>query len=444
MSSMNEKVLKKVVSIFAALVTIYYVNKIFAAIFGIWLILFCGVSLFFSPKIKALSSNFAARRSDVAGRIVDSIGNIGAVRMFAAHSYELKYLASFINKFIKSDFDLQWFMLKIRYALGFLCSSMTFGMIYYLTKLRSSSSITIGDFALILSICNAISREIWDLSEEIGDTFEDYGAFKQSTTLLTSYDVDDNSEQNLNLTTGKIEFRNVIFKYDQDILFNDKSIIIEGKQKIGLVGHSGSGKTSFVNLINRIYDVNSGEVLIDDQNISQVTQESLRKIISFIPQEATLFQRSVRDNIKYGKLDATDQEVIDAAKKAHIHDAISSMPQGYDSSCGEKGSKLSGGQRQRVVIARAILKNAPILILDEATSSLDSVTEKLIQESLEFLMQDKTVIVVAHRLSTLLSMDRILVFNKGRIVEDGRHSDLLALGGLYYKFWNSQNEGFIL
>lgn len=444
-STINEKIIKKITSVCIALVTIYYVHYTFAIIFSVWLLSFAAINLFFAPKINSLSSALAGKKALVSGKIIDAISNISAIRMFWRQNYEKKYLHNYVDKFIRSDVNFQWFLLKIRYVLGFICSVMTFGMIYYLTKLKSQNIITTGDFVLILSICSDVANEIWELSEEMGDALEDYGSFKQSCLLLSSHDIiDAHNAKKLEISKGEIEFRNVIFKYqEQNILFNDKSVAIPGKQKIGLVGYSGSGKTSFVNLISRLYDVDSGEILIDGQNIASVSQESLKDSISFIPQDPILFHRSVMENIRYGKLEASDEEVFEAARQAHIHDVIMSMPNKYNSLCGEKGGKLSGGQRQRVIIARAILKNAPILILDEATSSLDSLTEKLIQQSLEFLMQNKTVLVIAHRLSTLLSMDKILVFESGRIIECGAHDDLLKQRALYYKFWHSQNKTFM-
>ena len=444
-SSVNEKIIKKFTSVIIALCTLYYVHYIFAAIFSAWLILFLLITMVFAPTINKFSSSLAGKKAQVSGKIIDAISNIGSIRMFWTHDYEKQYLNHYITKFIKSDINFQWFLLKIRYALGSVCTLMTFGMIYYLTKLKSQNIITTGDFVLILSICSDVANEIWELSEEMGDALEDYGSFKQSCLLLSEHNVvDSSSAKKLEVTQGAIEFRNVIFKYrEQNILFNDKSITIPGKQKIGLVGYSGSGKTSFVNLISRLYDVDSGEILIDGQNIAKVTQQSLKDAISFIPQDPILFHRSIIENIRYGKLDASDEEVFEAAKKAHVHDVIMGMSSQYQSLCGEKGGKLSGGQRQRIIIARAILKNAPILILDEATSSLDSLTEQLIQESLEFLMKSKTVLVIAHRLSTLLSMDKILVFENGKIVESGSHEELMKQNGLYSKFWYSQNKHFI-
>jgi ATP-binding cassette subfamily B protein len=259
---------------------------------------------------------------------------------------------------------------------------------------------------------------------------------------------------------GKIQFKTVQFHYHgsqqvldtgiaadtavPDILFQNKSITIAAGQKVGLVGYSGGGKSTFVNLILRFYDVTAGAILIDGQDIRTVTQDSLRANIAMIPQDPSLFHRSLLDNIRYGRINATDTEVIAAAKRAHAHEFIAKLPNGYNSLVGERGIKLSGGQRQRIAIARAILKNAPILILDEATSQLDSVTEKLIQESLWELMQHKTTIVIAHRLSTLLHMDRILVFDQGKIVADGTHNELLAqAGGLYQQLWQAQVGGFL-
>ena len=212
---------------------------------------------------------------------------------------------------------------------------------------------------------------------------------------------------------------------------------------MGLVGYSGSGKSTFVNLILRLYDVTDGAIFIDEQNIRDITQDSLHENIAMIPQDPILFQRNLMDNIRYGRIDATNEEVIESAKEAYAHEFIIKLPQGYDSLVGERGIKLSGGQRQRVAIARAALKNAPIMILDEATSQLDSVTEALIQGSLWKLMQNKTTIVIAHRLSTLLHMDRILVFDKGKIVEDGTHDNLLAKNNLYKKLWDAQVGSFL-
>lgn len=225
-------------------------------------------------------------------------------------------------------------------------------------------------------------------------------------------------------------------------MFEDKSIVISAGQKVGLVGYSGAGKSTFINLILRLFEVQNGRILIDDQDIKNVTQESLHQAITMVPQDPSLFHRTIMENIRYGRLDASDDEVKKAAQSACAHEFILKLPLGYDTLVGERGVKLSGGQRQRISISRAILKNSPILILDEATNQLDSVNEKDIQESLWNLIQDKTTIIVAHRLSTLLNMDRILVFNQGKIVQDGTHNELLGRG-LYKTLWDAQISGFL-
>jgi ATP-binding cassette subfamily B protein len=265
-----------------------------------------------------------------------------------------------------------------------------------------------------------------------------------NAVLNTSETKDIPGATKLIVSNGRICFDNVHFKYANAAhLFEYKSVVIESGQKVGLVGYSGGGKTTFVNLILRLHDVDAGIISIDNQNINAVTQDSLHKAIGMIPQDPSLFHRTLMENIRYGNINATDKEVIEAAIKAHAHEFISKLMDGYQSPVGERGVKLSGGQRQRIAIARAILKNAPILILDEATSQLDSVTENLIQESLTELMQNKTTIVIAHRLSTLLNMDRILVFDQGQIVEDGAHRELISKNGLYKILWDAQVGGFL-
>jgi ABC-type multidrug transport system fused ATPase/permease subunit len=248
----------------------------------------------------------------------------------------------------------------------------------------------------------------------------------------------------LAVSRGAIGFSDVKFSYNQTrTVLKDFNLNIEAGEHVALVGPSGSGKSTVVKLLFRFYDLDKGKILIDGQKISGVTQESLRDQVSLVPQDPSLFHRSLKENIRYGKLDATDEEVVEAAKKAHSHDFISSLSQGYDTLVGERGIKLSGGERQRVAIARAILKDAPILVLDEATSSLDSESEMLIQDALKTLMKGKTSIVIAHRLSTIMQMDRIIVMQDGRIIDQGTHQELLKRQGMYKKLWEIQAGGFI-
>lgn len=444
-SILTEKIIRKLAMITFALITMYFVHYIFAIIFLCWMLVFIGISAFFSGTINKYSTRYARNKSIVAGKIVDSISNISAIRIFTSHKFEREYIHRYIDETAESEKEMQWFMFKLRYFLGVSCTIMIFSIIYYISILRSGLLISIGDCVLIITLCLAVVDDIWDLTQEVGDIFEEIGSFKQSMSLIEPYLMIDNKDAEiLKVSKGSIEFKNVTFQYNNNAnIFKDKSVFIEGKQKVGLVGFSGSGKTTFVSLITRLYDIENGKILIDDQDIKKVTQDSLRRNISVIPQEPILFHRTVMENILYGKKNATEEEVIAAAKLAHIHDFITSLPEGYNTFCGERGNNLSGGQRQRVVIARAILKNAPILILDEATSALDSNTESLIQESLSYLMKNKTVLVIAHKLSTLLNMDRILVFDKGSIVEDGNHDTLLKNGKLYKKLWASEVNGLI-
>ena len=315
-----------------------------------------------------------------------------------------------------------------------------------LIKLKLDGLVTIGDFVLISSMTYHVTENIWFISEVIGQINEAIGKSKQSLKMLfTPIEINDKPDaKEVVVTKGEITFDKVNFQYnDNPAIFEDKSIIIPSGQKLGLVGYSGSGKSTFVNLILRLYDIQSGAILIDGQDIRDVSQKSLHQNIGMIPQDPSLFHRTLMDNIRYANINATDNEVIEASKKARAHNFILKLKLGYQSLVGERGTKLSGGQRQRIAIARAILKNAPILILDEATSALDSVTEGEIQDSLNELMHGKTVIVIAHRLSTLLHMDRILVFDNGKIVEDGSHVKLLEQNRIYKELWDAQSNGFL-
>jgi ABC-type multidrug transport system fused ATPase/permease subunit len=446
LSILFESIVRRLAVIIFTFVTIWYVDLYLAIIFLIWLCCFIIISYFCASKINQYSTLYASNKALVAGKIVDSIANTAFVRIFTSHKFERRYLNNYIERMVASDRIMQLFMLKLRFVMGSLCAIMSFAMIYYLAILRGSLLISVGDCVLILTLCATVMDDVWELTQEIGDLFEEIGAFTQSASLIRPHSiVDVEGAKELIVTDGNIEFRNVTFHHSDDHnLFQNKSIIIHGRQKIGVVGFSGSGKSTFVSLINRSHDIDSGSILIDDQNIHNVSQDSLRRSMSIIPQEPVLFHRTIMENIRYGKKDASDEQVITSAKMAHIHEFIEQLPDGYNSLCGERGNNLSGGQRQRIVIARAILKNAPILILDEATSSLDSNTESLIQESLKSLMQNKTTLVIAHRLSTLLNMDRILVFDVGAIVGDGTHEELLKKNDLYKKLWCSQVKGFIL
>lgn len=429
-----------------AFIFAYWVNPIFFAILLLWSFCFFGVSIFMSKKLTYLAENQAAKESILGGQIIDSLTHSSSVNLFARRAYEIARREDSLSDYRNAYQKKEIYSLIMHSIQGGLIAIMTAFSIFFLVYLYGKNLVTMGDFALILGLSMETGHMMWFTMSQVDEFNKIVGRCKQSlgALMLPLEIVDKPNATALKCTRGQITFDNVKFHYKgTEPLFQNKSIEIEAGQKVGLVGYSGGGKSTFVNLILRLYDVTDGAILIDGQDIRDVTQDSLRSCIAMIPQDPSLFHRKLMENIRYGRIDASDEEVIEAAIKAHAHGFISMLPKGYDSLVGERGVKLSGGQRQRIAIARAILKNAPILILDEATSQLDSVTESLIQESLWELMQNKTTIVIAHRLSTLLHMDRILVFDKGKIVEDGTHSELLAKSGLYKHLWDAQVGGFL-
>jgi ATP-binding cassette subfamily B protein len=368
------------------------------------------------------------------------------VKLFARRPFEARYLASFQDDEIAKAKKAMWQIEIMRIGLGLNGLLLIFGMLFTLLYGWERQWVTLGDFTQVMMQAVWLLGWMWYITFQLTTFIRERGTVANALILIQqSHGLTDQSQAApLNITRGEIQFDEVRFAYQKNRnVFNRLDLTIPGGQKIGLVGYSGAGKSTFVNLILRFYDIKSGRILIDRQNIAEVTQDSLRSQIAMIPQEPSLFHRSLMENIRYGRLGASDEEVIQASKLAHCHEFIEKLDEGYSALVGERGIKLSGGQRQRIAIARAMLKNAPILILDEATSSLDSVTEKLIQESLHLLMQGRTTIVVAHRLSTLSDLDRIIVFDKGMIVEDGTQEQLLNMNGHFAKLWAMQTEGFL-
>jgi len=418
------------------------VNPIFSLVFLVWVLIFIKASFYFSKSIEPFSNEFAASRSNAIGNVVDSFANAINVILFSRESYEKKYLRNTLNEMVVKDKKLQKKMMKYAFIMSFLTVSVQAVTIILLLYFGSQGILTVGDFALIFMLSNTLLDHVWGCTQTLFKVSEQFGVFHQAINFISGKHeiVDFENGVSLQVKTGTIVFSRVQFFYtESQQLFEDETLVITGREKVGLVGYSGGGKSTFVNLITRTFDIQKGDILIDDQSIASVTIKSLRDNISFIPQDPSLFHRTLMENIRYGKLDASDSEVMEAAKKAHVHEFAIDLPQGYETLVGERGVKLSGGQRQRIAIARAILKDAPILILDEATSALDSVTESLIQESLRLAMNEKTVIVIAHRLSTIQAMDRILVFDKGRVVEEGTHEYLLKKGEIYQNLWRVQH-----
>mgnify|MGYP000558945883 CR=1 FL=1 len=424
----------------------YYVNPLFFYILFLWFIAFSSFSILMSKRLVHLADIHAGTETVVSGQLVDCITNYSNIKMFSRKEDEISRMGQFLLASRKAFQSKEFFIVLLCSVQGLMIATMMGAAIYLLRYLYGESLITIGDFALILGLSMELGHMMWYTMSRVDEFNQAIGKCKQSlSALIIEPEINNRADAcDLVVKKGQITFENVQFHYKgSETLFKNKSVTIEAGEKIGLVGRSGGGKTTFANLVLRLYDITNGRILIDGQEIRDVTQESLRSHIAMIPQDPSLFHRSLMDNIRYGKADATDDEVIEAAKRAHADEFITKLSESYASLVGERGIKLSGGQRQRIAIARAILKNAPILILDEATSQLDSITENDIQESLWRLMQGKTTIVIAHRLSTLLHMDRILVFDQGKIVEDGTHASLLNKGGLYKTLWDAQVGGFL-
>lgn len=410
----------------------------------LWSAFHVGLTLLTAGSVSRLSSANSEDKNRLSGQIVDSLSNHNTVRLFAAFRHERTTIEPLQHAEMHSHRAMLLRITTIRWMqdAGIALALMLVGIA--MVEGWRSGLLTAGDFVYIFYTTFNIFFFIWKTSSLIPNFFSEMGVARQALAILQAPHtlLDKADAKELIVHHGEIKLDRVRFAYEnQPPLFSDQTLTIPAGQKVGLVGFSGSGKSTFVHLMLRLYEVDSGCITIDDQNINDVTQDSLHRAIAFIPQDTSLFHRSLMDNIRYAKPDATDDEVIQAAREAFCHEFISALPEGYHTLVGERGIKLSGGQRQRIAIARAILKNAPILMLDEATAALDSVTEHQIQHSLQRLMDGRTTILIAHRLSTLSQMDRILVFDQGRIIEDGTHQQLLNMGGHYAKLWQLQTHG---
>ncbi len=436
-----------VINVIGASIVVWQIDSRITVIIVFWVSVFFGFNYFFSKWKLKYNVAMAEADSYTTAILSDNITNHNAIQLFTNSNYE--------NKTFSNATDKQAKITNLAWSLGSVVDSVQSGLLvavefllfYFAIKYWQAGSITVGSFVLIQVYFIGLGSRLWDLSRIIRDTYEGFADSKEMVEImrLPQEIKDMPGAEKLSVRSGKIEFRNVSFSFNQTrAVLSNLNLAIAGGEKVALVGPSGAGKSTFVRLILRLYDVAGGTILIDGQNIQHVTQKSLRENIGFVPQDPVLFHRTLKENIRYGKLDATDEEVVEAARSAHCDEFINGLPQGYETYVGERGIKLSGGERQRVAIARAILKNAPILVLDEATSSLDSGSEHLIQDALTTLMKGKTVIVIAHRLSTIRKMDRIVVLDKGAILEEGTHETLLEkAGSLYNKLWKLQAGGFL-
>ena len=430
-----------------AVIILFIRNHTLGLILGGWAIVFVVFQLFVAKLRQPLREARAVEDSRMTGGLSDAISNQTTVTLFSGREFENSRFATAIKSW-RSATMRSWNADEWIWAgLGLLIVGINIGMLYGAVIFWQQGLLTIGDFVLIQAYLITTFQQLLGINRNLRRFYDGFADANEMVEILnTPHGVQDAPKSPpLSITKSAISFKDVGFYFHEDRpILDGFNLTIAPSEKVALVGSSGAGKSTITRLLLRFYDVKSGAIEIDGQNISKVTQNSLRDAIAFVPQEPILFHRSLIENIRYGKRDATDEEVIEAAKKAHCHEFISGFPDGYETFVGERGVKLSGGERQRVAIARAILKNAPILVLDEATSSLDSESESFIQDALAVLMEGKTVITIAHRLSTIMKMDRIVVVDGGKIVAEGSHEKLLEdTAGLYHKLWSIQAGGFI-
>ncbi len=411
-----------------------------------WALIFVAFSYGFALYKLPLDIKRADADTETTAQLADSITNNINIKLFTSFATEEKRYATVTNK--------QFLLRKKSWRLGnlgdlvqnILAVGLEFGVVYYALHLWLIGVFQVGDVVLVITYLMRIFDKLWDTGNNVRQIYEALADANEMTEMLIQpHEVNDAPDAAiLRPEGGRVQFKDVSFGYYRETpVLNHFNLDISSGERLALIGPSGGGKSTIVKALFRLFDIQSGEILIDGQSIAKVTQNSLREVLSLVPQEPILFHRSLMENIRYARPEATDEEVINAAKLAHAHEFIKSFREGYATLVGERGIKLSGGERQRVAIARAILKDSPILVLDEATSSLDSESEMFIQDALRRLMQNRTTIVVAHRLSTIMQMDRIVVIGDGKIIEEGKHEELLKLHeGLYQKLWGIQAGGF--
>lgn len=435
------------VALLTALILTFYSNALVGWLFIAWLFVVVPITLYLARKRVPLSAAAQAEDTRVRARVIDLLTNVGAMHDFARRNFELTEIKQFALRRYTAGIR-NWTMGEInRTVSNVLQTVFIAGIVTASVYAWSVDIVTAGDVVLVLTLIISLAYRIEELGKDLNDFAEHYGEVKEGLEdLINPHEIlDTPNARPLAVREGAITFIDASFIYaegNRSVLSNF-SLDVKAGQKVGLVGRSGAGKSTLVKLLLRHYDLTSGYIHIDGQNIAEVTQESLRDAIGVVPQEPLLFHRSIGENITYGKLGASEGEIQQAARYAQAHDFIKKLPKGYETLVGERGVKLSGGERQRIAFARAILKPAKILVLDEATSSLDSESEAAIQQALHKLMEGKTVIAVAHRLSTLREMDRIIVLEDGKIIEDGTHEELLGKGGLYSELWSHQSGGYL-
>jgi ATP-binding cassette subfamily B protein len=439
-----------VASVLATAAIIGAISPLMAVIVAAWLVLYVLFLRFMIPQLRVLSAKRAATRAMVTGQVVDTITNIKTVKLFASTSHEDRAAIGAIDNFREAGLDWAQMAVFFRLGLVLIAGILPAAVVSLGLYLVAQGSATPGELtamgAMAIRLAHMTGWVSWTLLGIYGNVGEVEDGMR---TLAPPQELTDAADAVVATGKAEIQFDDVTFAYGREAGgVHGIDLTIHEGEKLGIVGASGAGKSTLVSLLLRLYDTEEGAVRVGGQDVREVTQESLRQRIGMVTQETAMFNRSARENILYGSPDASEDQMIDAARRARAHDFITGLKdfkdrQGYDAYLGERGVKLSGGQRQRIALARAILKDAPILVLDEATSALDSEVEAEIQAALEEVMEGKTVLAIAHRLSTIARMDRIIVLDQGRIVEEGTHSELLSKNGTYARFWNRQSGGFI-
>lgn len=427
-------------------------NYVLMLPFVAWVLLYILALIYFVPRLSKLSRNQADARSLMTGRITDAYTNISTIKLFSHAGREANFAKVAMKEFLASVNNQMRLVSWIEIINHLLSMLLVIGTAIAAIWLWSSNEIMVGVIATSTAMAlrlNGISHWVmWEMTS----LYEQVGILQDGLNTLSMHQEikDEKNAKDLQVKKASVSFQNIVFNYpaQKKSVIHNFSLHIKPGEKVGLVGRSGSGKSTLVNLLLRFYDLKAGVIMIDNQDISKVKQNSLREKIGIVTQDTSLLHRSVKDNIVYGRPNATQKEIIHAAKRAKAHDFIMQLEdnfyrKGYEAHVGERGVKLSGGQRQRISIARVMLKDAPILLLDEATSALDSEIEVVIQQSLYQLMEGKTVIAIAHRLSTIAAMDRLIVIDKGKIIEEGSHAELIKKKGLYARLWKHQSGGFL-
>ncbi len=437
--------LELIVSVVASFVIAYIAYPLLAWIFLLWVVVVLVINSYFARQRVPLSSQAQKLETVLNGATVDLLSNITAMQEYARRLFEIERLKSMTENRREAGLRNWHYGERVLVLNGVLQAVFGGAMAFAAIHFAMTGVLSPGDIILVLTLIFRIEGLLLFLGSHLNGFAETWGEIKDSLEeILEPHEIPDKAGAvDLRVAEGSIDMKDVVFGFQEMPVFNNLQLHIPAGQRLGLVGRSGAGKSTLVRLLLHHYDLQSGSISISGTDIASVTQESLRRAISVVPQEPLLFHRSIRENISYGKPEASEEEIMEAARLAQAHDFIMRLPGNYASLVGERGVKLSGGERQRIAIARAILKNAPILLLDEATSALDSESEVEIQKALHALMERKTVIAIAHRLSTLREMDRIIVMDRGAIVEEGSHEELVQKGGTYAELWQHQAGGFI-